>query len=712
MSAWICPEKRRSLHLVLLAVAVLAVFGNTLLNGFVWDDRIFLLGRGVYRNFDLVKIFLSPANDAEYLPLRDLTYALDYAVWGERPFGFHLTSLLLHLGAVWAVYYLVRRLETLFGIFRPGPSFKTGDFAFITAVLFAVHPLQSQSVNFIGGGRNTLLAAFFAFWAAGFYLRSLELSGSKRWALVTFGGFSFLCALLSKATVVTVPLALAVAWFHLYRARREKFGSITTLLPFLLLSAIFYVVHMKIAVYCRSINERLIYNYPLGVKIATATQIPFFYIRKLLLPTGLSPEYDVQFASTFGSLPVLASLVGLGSVTFVFLKWGRKLPAASFATAWFLGTLIPVLNFYVTNPTVADRYAYFPSFGLFLLFAIFMTHTFQDRAQRWIIGVFLALLVIWSAWAMKSNAVWKNEKTLWERAIQISPLQPKGYVNLAAYYFAEGDQPKAFELLEKTRELGSWMYAYRDLYEGYVLAKNGDHGAAVLAYRKALGRKEDFIQALYALAESYEAMGDFEAAVGYYNRTVRVRTNDPGGYRDKSEAALVRIADRIAPKLDALKGRLAANPSDQAARIDLAFKYDQMGMYEQALPEYLEFIKRDQQRWEIFFNLGNVYKKLDKRVEAIHAYRKSLSLNPSHADSWNNLGSVLMGNKEYDQALDAYAKAIAIDPSMAYAHYNMGLTYFFKGERDRALQQLRDTVRNFPVLEPSVTPYLQILGAH
>ncbi len=116
-------SNRRSLHLVIILVCVASVFGSATGFDFVWDDRILLLGQDAYETFDLRRIFFSLANRVEYLPVRDLSYALDYALWGENPFGFHLTNLLLYLLNTACVYSITRQLmATLFAEERALPE--------------------------------------------------------------------------------------------------------------------------------------------------------------------------------------------------------------------------------------------------------------------------------------------------------------------------------------------------------------------------------------------------------------------------------------------------------------------------------------------------------------------------------------------------------------------------------------------------------------
>ncbi|HEY6007744.1 MAG TPA: hypothetical protein VIU40_05425, partial [Geobacteraceae bacterium] len=153
----------RSLPHLLFLLLVAAVYGNTLANGFVWDDYPLILASDTYRSIDLVRFFTTAANGLEYLPLRDLSLALDYALWGTDPRGFHLTNLLLYLLNVSAVYWLTATAGAFLA-----PGIDTGRQRFVAlgcALLFLLHPLHSQAVSFVTS-RNTLLSGLFTFLAA------------------------------------------------------------------------------------------------------------------------------------------------------------------------------------------------------------------------------------------------------------------------------------------------------------------------------------------------------------------------------------------------------------------------------------------------------------------------------------------------------------------------------------------------------------------
>jgi len=304
----------RRLQAAVLALVCAIFFGNALFGGFVWDDNLFYANQ-VYWKFDLRTILFGLANGLEYQPARDLTYLWDVLVWRGSPWGFHLTNLLLFI----AVTLLVQRLAAaLYSRF-----IKSGQASlvpFITALLFAAHPLRSEVVAWVTQ-RNTLLATLFFLVAAIFFLR---WQAEKRGLLLTFSCICFSLALLSKATVVVLPLLLVL--LLLFRKEREPGvpAAWLALLPFAVIAAAGAALHLTIAsrttviaaTYFGSIRERL----------AVALQIPFFYLKQTLLPTDISAFYADGFSRSLASPGSLAAALAMVVILSVCWALRQRLP--------------------------------------------------------------------------------------------------------------------------------------------------------------------------------------------------------------------------------------------------------------------------------------------------------------------------------------------------------------------------------------------------
>lgn len=270
------------LAIIIVAVAAFCA-GFTGLNGsFVWDDITLLVLQPVYRNFDLRTIFLSPANGVEYLPLRDVSYAIDMKLWGiMNPYGFHLTNLILYTFNAITVFLVSLEITSLISTDRetvhPEPS--DLNVALLASLLFVAHPIHSEVVAFVTQ-RNTLLAGLFFFLSLWCYLRHVRGGQSHSWWYAAALS-SFLLSLLSKGYGIILPLVLLLCVATFARNGKTRLYRILELSPFMAFAALFVVIFTMIA---RS-TQIMIHQQgdPTFIgKITIALQIPFFYFGKLL----------------------------------------------------------------------------------------------------------------------------------------------------------------------------------------------------------------------------------------------------------------------------------------------------------------------------------------------------------------------------------------------------------------------------------------------
>lgn len=507
-------------HLLLLALLTVAVFGTTLGFGFVWDDTIFVPDGQVYRSFDLAAMFFSlRANGLEYLPVRDVSYAIDCALWGKQAAGFHASNLLIYLLNVVAVYFLVRQLAALFSP-EPEQTEQQGRLALVAALLFALHPLHSEVVSFITC-RNTLLSGLFFFLACLAWLQLLQTSGTRHTAAYAATLLAFVLSLFSKANGIVLPLVLLCLTLLV-----KQRGDRRRLLPLLPLFAgaggaffLFTAIARRTDVFLR---EPLGLNF--GGKLLRAPQIPLFYLEKLLLPRHLSADYGIDhFAVTFASSRFAVGLLLLLLLAGAAWQLRKKTALASFAIAWFLITLLPVLNLLPTLPVVADRYAFLPSFGFCLLAAILLVRVPRSLLRAGLV-VLVALLGLLS-W--RQNRTWRDDKTLWQHTLEVSPRSANAAAELGRiYFFSEKNIPLAAEMYRRASEADPADPAF-DIFQGHLAMMQHDYGAAIRAFGRATVRSNDNIEAVLNLGRAYEAAGRKDEAMMQYTRAVDLPELDP-----------------------------------------------------------------------------------------------------------------------------------------------------------------------------------------
>ena len=672
----ITQRSRGPLPYLLLVIAVLAVFGNSLLNGFVWDDFAFIVGNKVYTEFNLHHILVPLYNGIEYFPLRDLSFALDYLIWGETAVGFHLTSLMLYCLNVVVVYYLAAEVSCLLrGDGESNDPQSPAVAPFLAALFFAVHPIHSEVVDAVFN-RGALMSGLFFFLSCFLFLRFLR-HGAGVWWNYAGALLCFILALLSKAYGIILPLILLL--FLAFAAGQKRGKSLFSTMSFFLISLAFYFLYKYVAIQNRMFVTQHLdsIDSSLAAKTAVALQIPFFYLKKLVAPFGFSAEYDVTFANRVSAPAVILSILGLSTLFAAAVYLRRKYPEILFGLCWFMATLIPMLHFFATNPIIADRYAYLPSFGPLCCAALFAARFLNTGLRPLVLTCVVMLVVFWSVTAFTRNTDWKDDKSLWAANIKTSPKQPKSYWNLGNVYFEQGNYVMAFDLFSKLRELNpeSDYYTY---YKGLLCYNREEFQEAISLFNKALLTNKEHFLALYYLGSSYEKSGNYRAAVASYNRALASRELVDPRLRESTKSALARTLDEL-------------------------------GLYEEALRNYRELARFDDRNWQIYYNMGTVCKKMKRYEDAVQYYGKSISLNPAYPDTLNNLGLVYKEMKRYDLAIDAYKKAIVVNSQFSYAPFNLAVLYLETGDRQNALHYFRYTQDRFPELRPMVAPFLKKL---
>lgn len=555
------PEgKYRLVPYALLVLAVCLLYGNTLSGGFVWDDNLFTSNQ-IYWSFDFRKIFFSLANGLEYQPIRDLTYLFDIAVWRGSSFGFHLTNLLLFVAIVILAYRVAEEISFLSGM--PDAAIPGWFVPFFTATLFAVHPLKSEVVAWITQ-RNTLLAALFSFISILCFLRYLEKNDKKIFA---FSLAAFFLAILSKAIVVTLPLLLM--FFMLAKKgggwRQVRFWP--PLVPFFILSGAGAILHVAIARKTTVISAT--YYGSLSERLSVALQIPFFYLKKALLPTDLSAFYAEDFARQLISSRVLVSSLMLAALAAAAWLSRKKCPEILLGGGWFFITLLPFSNLLATSPVAADRYLFIPSFGL-----AFAAVSLVGRIRlplKMTVSILVLVICLSVPVTFRQNSVWHDNVALWSRTSERAPQVAGVWFNLGrawhgttqlsmaleAYLRAVKLDPSDTKPLDNAASLfpsSRGSIAVRHELVRSLVEQMPDYpgGLALIGYTDAEWKHPDAAEELFlylleaekrsltlrlCLANLYRKVGAFDRSVQIYSEIA-----DRGEGRGEAEFGLAAIA--------------------------------------------------------------------------------------------------------------------------------------------------------------------------
>lgn len=571
----------------LVAVLTVVAFLPALQNGFVtWDDDKNFLTNPHYRG-------LAPSNLAwmwttfrlgHYVPLSWMTLGLDYAAWGMNPFGYHLSSVVLHAANAVILFFLAR---TLFRLSDDNTTdATTRDIAAaIVALLFAVHPLRVESVVWITERRDVLSLLFYLLSIAA-YIRFAEHGTHRRsyWIAIAL----FACALLSKATAMTLPAVLIV--LNTYPLRRLAGATrrvVTEIAPFALLS----LASVVLSIVALDPPPQL----SIPGKIAVSAYSLAFYLWKTLVPVALSPLYQMPQSIAATSAVYVASYFVTAIVLALAWTLRRRSPGVSAALVTFVVISLPMLGVVQNGPQIAaDRYTYHASPALATLIGSAVLLTSQ---RRLIIALSMVVVGVLSALTWRQSHVWHDSDTLWTHALSVDPTSSIALSSRARILLAQNRVDEAYELgTRAVAHAPGDAEAHNAL--GVALARQGRFAEAIAQYQQAL-----------ALASRFpdEALNNWGI--------VRAQQGDLDGAIERYRAAV------------------AANPDNADAQVNWGNALVRLDKPDEAVTHYAAALTIRPDHADAQLNWGVALARQSRLAAAIDHFRAALAIDPAHAEA-------------------------------------------------------------------------------
>ncbi len=427
------------------ALVPLAVFGLTaaaflpaLRAGFVWDDDWVLVRNANIHGFSAAHLrwMLGFNEMPHYFPLTLSSFMLDFALWGLDPRVFHLTNVLLHALTAAAFFFLARRLLALAGPkpAPPGEPLALTLGAAFAALVFALHPLRAESVVYVTE-RCDPLSGFFFLSALLCHLKAGADPGGagekRRWRLLSLAAYAL--SLLSKEIGVTLPVTLLL--LDVYPLRRWRPGAARRLLVEKLPYFALALASGLAAVFSQSSQNNLVplQGHWAAIRLSLAVNAVAFYLSKTLCPVQLSPIYETAPLSSLLDPHTVSSALVLTLIGWLLVARRREWPWALAATVYYLVTLSPVSGLVRFGPQpIADRYSYLPCMGWAVLAGGGLAAACRSRARgRLSAGAFAAaaaaaaaVVLVLGVLAWDQAGVWRDQLSLCERALQVSPDSP------------------------------------------------------------------------------------------------------------------------------------------------------------------------------------------------------------------------------------------------------------------------------------------------
>ena len=523
--------------------ATLVAFWPALRNGFVnYDDDVYVYGnpqvaRGL--NAESVPWAFTHSHGGNWHPLTWLSHMADCELFGLKPLGHHLTSILLQAASAVILFLALWEMS---GARLPSA---------FAAALFAVHPLRVESVAWVAERKDVLSGLFFmlTLWAYARAARAPAKSFARRWPVVLF----FALGLLSKPTLVTTPFVLLLldVWplkrFGIVPVKR----LIAEKIPLFALSA----AACFVTAFVQQGSIQPMARLPIAMRLGNALVSYVTYLRQMVWPAHLAVLYP--FPEDGNPLwKVLAAFFFLVLVSGVFFALRRERPYLLVGWLWYLGMLVPMIGVVQAGAQAhADRYTYLPQIGLCVL-AAWALADFRTVPGQARVGAAVLILVALIVCTRRQVAWWRDGETLWAHAIACTARNGVAENNLGDILIGQGKVDEAIVHFRNAVEYQpNFAFAYSNL--GNAFAAKGEFDQAAAWDERAIRVEPAYAEAHFNFGNTLLRMGRTDAAIAQYEDAVRIRF-DYAEARANLGAALLRsgrldaaiLEDRAAIEFD------------------------------------------------------------------------------------------------------------------------------------------------------------------
>ncbi|HIB44535.1 MAG TPA: tetratricopeptide repeat protein [Nitrospina sp.] len=672
---------------IFLAVATFSVYLQVKDHEFIdYDDKAFIsqnsnIKSGLSKE-SVIWAFTTTLSGS-WEPITWLSHILGYQLYGSSSKNHHLINVFFHITNAVLLFIVLLRMT--------GALWQSG----FVACMFALHPMNVESVAWLME-RNMLLCTLFWLLTMLVYIHYTEKPSIKRYSLVIL---FFALGLMSKSMIVTLPFVLLMMdYWPLKRLkvnqkkyndkfemdfvikRSEVLRLVLEKIPLLILSLGLSITIFKLAEGYEGTDYMAAVSFFGRLNNGMVSYLE--YLAKTVWPTGLAVIYPHPLNTLAAWKGILCGMALLG-VTFFSIRFIKKSPYFAFGWFWYLGVLVPVIGIFVQvggELAMADRYAYLPLIGIFIIIAwglpeLIARWRHREKILSISAGIIISMLMA-TTWIQLSY--WKNTLDLFKRAISVANKKDPNFKN------------------------PNHALLYNHL--GLVFYNMGKPEESTSHYEMAIKIAPDLAMAHTNLGISHLSMGNTEEAISHYKTAIKFNPNHAHGHYNLGIVlfALGKVEEAISHYQTAIK----LNPNYAAAHNNLGLILEGNGRTREAISNYRTAINLKPGYAAAHSNLGNTLFALGKTEEAIAHYKTVVRLRPGFFPAHTNLGNALFTLGKTEEAIAHYKTVIRLNPDLALANSNLGIALFALGKTEEAIVHYKTAIR----LKPGYTEAHHNLG--
>jgi protein O-mannosyl-transferase len=579
-----------------LALAALTIFAYRPAwhGGFIWDDDVYVTNNELLTAPDgLRRIWFSFDSPSQYFPLVYSTFRIEHALWGLNPIGYHWVNLLLHVANALLVWRVLARLNV------PG--------AWLAGAIFALHPVQVESVAWITERKNVLMGFFFLLTLLA-WLAFVDGRTRRPWPFYVLALILYTLALSAKATACTLAAALfLILWLQ---KKAINWRRIFEILPFLAVGLAMGLLAMWWERYHQGTSRASITFLGPVERVLVASRAVWFYVSKLIWPSNLTfiyPKWDISAAHLLDYIWLAAAAAVVVAIYWLRRYTGRSVEVAA---AFFVATLSPVLGFIMLftfrYTFVADHYQYLACIGPIALVSA-GTVALADllKQQRaFIYSAALFAVAMLAVLTCRQSSTYGDVETLWRTTLARNP--------------------------------ECWM---ADTNLGIVLIEKGQVDDAIAHYRHALQLQPNWWDAEYNLGTALLSKGEVDEAIVHGEKAVTMQPNDPDAQVALGGALLEK--KRIDEAIMHYQQALAMRPDYFLAQCGLGRALLEKGELDTAIQHFRAAVLIRPEHADCLTFLAIALDEKGETAEAIQHYEKALEISPKSIPVLTNLGWVI-----------------------------------------------------------------------
>jgi tetratricopeptide (TPR) repeat protein len=541
---------------------------------------------------------------------------LEYSLWGLDTTGYHWVNILLHGANALLLWQLLRKLSI------PG--------AWLAAAIWALHPVQVESVAWVTELKNILMCFFFLL-ALLAWVDFVDGKPERKWSNYMVAIVCCALSLFSKTTACTLPAALLLIFW--LKNRPLHFRRWMEIAPFVGMGMGMGLLTTWWERFHQGTQGKL---FAMGIpdRLLLMSHAIWFYAGKLAWPVNLTfsyPRWNISVTDPWAYFwPALTVVCGL-LIYYLRRYVGRSVEVGAL---FFVSTLVPVsgaiMLYTFLYSFVADHYQYVASIGLIALAAAGISIAVDSRQKipMLVAGTGLVLLLAVLTW--RQCGMYADVNTLWRATLERNP--------------------------------GSWM-AHNNL--GNCLRQEGKFDEAMAQYHEALRSEPDNTRTLYNIGTALMQKGRVDDAITQYRQVIQVDPNYLDAYINLGDALLKegKVDDAMAQYLTALKIR----PNDAMAHYDLGTVLVRQGKLDEGIAQFERAVQIEPDNAEAQGNLGCALAQEGRLDEAITHFQEAMRIDPRNAEVCNNLGHALLQQGRAGAAFASFKDAVQLKPDCAEA---------------------------------------------